>query len=96
MTTSNHDILGIMLQLRQIVRDNRLVIERIGLDQFLTEAIDEADGGFTGGDTMPRVKGKSFRCSCGCNVFAKHATLMKFRCNSCAAVFEGESAEASP
>jgi hypothetical protein len=39
---------------------------------------------------MPKVDGKSFRCTeCGCNVFTEDAPL-KFECNGCGVRYEGE------
>ena len=46
-------------------------------------------------DVMPRIKGETFRCSCGCNVFRKSKNMTedgyyKFRCNSCLFDHEGK------
>jgi hypothetical protein len=40
---------------------------------------------------MPKVAGKGFRCSCGCNVFTKYETG-RYRCNSCRVCYESEKA----
>jgi len=40
---------------------------------------------------MPKVAGKGFRCSCGCNVFTKYE-IGRYRCNSCMACYESEEA----
>ena len=40
---------------------------------------------------MPKVSGKRFRCSCGCNVFTKYETG-RYRCNSCRTCYESEEA----
>lgn len=43
-------------------------------------------------DVMPQIGGKSFCCDCGGNVFRRHRqNSMRFRCNSCAAWYVGES-----
>ena len=39
-------------------------------------------------DVMCKIGGKSFRCSCGCNVFKK-APPDRFKCNGCGAVYVG-------
>jgi hypothetical protein len=39
--------------------------------------------------TMPRVKGKPFRCVCGANVFIKWAAMPIYRCNACGRDYEG-------
>jgi len=38
---------------------------------------------------MPKVRGKGFRCKCGCNVFTEYERG-RYRCNSCRACYEGE------
>jgi len=43
----------------------------------------------TNNQVMPRVNGKHFRCSCGCNVFTEYEPL-KYRCNSCDTCYQGE------
>ena len=45
-------------------------------------------------DFMPCVGGKPFRCSCGCNVFKRATNAgLKYRCNSCRAVYAGDRNE---
>ncbi len=41
---------------------------------------------------MVRIDGKTFRCTCGCNVFRKPdpTDAKLFVCNSCGARFRGE------
>lgn len=42
-------------------------------------------------DVMPRVNGKPFRCTCGCNVFRQQPDdKTKYVCNSCQFVWVGE------
>lgn len=41
-------------------------------------------------DYMPKVKGKSFRCDCGCNVFKKSVEGQAYKCNACEAIYQGE------
>lgn len=40
----------------------------------------------------PRINGKIFRCSCGCNVFSKpnDQNLDLYECNGCGALYEAE------
>ena len=43
--------------------------------------------------TMPSVKGKSYRCSCGCNVFTEYKDSKNqriFECHSCKSRYIGE------
>lgn len=47
-----------------------------------------------GKQVMPRVKGKPFRCGCGCNVFTEYERL-KYECNSCGAAYAGDDVEGS-
>lgn len=44
---------------------------------------------------MPKVNGKFFRCSCGCNVFHKpdETRPYLFECNSCETWYSGEPKE---
>lgn len=42
-------------------------------------------------DVMPMIDGRSFRCSCGCNVFRHpEGEPMVFVCNACRARYRGE------
>ena len=41
--------------------------------------------------TMPKVKGKHFRCDCGCNVFTLKDHL--YYCNACDAIYKGTPKE---
>lgn len=42
-------------------------------------------------DIMPMIDGKSFRCSCGCNVFRRlKYNKNKYKCNSCEVIYIGE------
>lgn len=43
-----------------------------------------------GEQVMPTVAGRPFRCECGGNVFTRQGEYMKFKCNSCGALYEGE------
>lgn len=42
-------------------------------------------------DVMPMIDGRSFRCSCGCNVFRHpEGEPLVFVCNGCRARYRGE------
>lgn len=58
----------------------------------LAERVEPEDE-YTGGDAIIKLPGStaSFRCHCGGNVFSKHKTdPLKYRCNSCHLLLEGE------
>ncbi len=42
---------------------------------------------------MPKIKGKSFRCECGCNVFTEY-TPLHYKCNACNAKYKGDPTNA--
>lgn len=43
------------------------------------------------GDVMVKISGKSFRCSCGCNVFRHFEGDPKlYQCNACEVLYRGE------
>lgn len=58
-------------------------------DEF-KNAVKHEDGSLH--NFTPRIDGKMFRCSCGCNVFHKpnKKDLDLYKCNGCGTLYESE------